>query len=105
MRWCTTSANEKTKCDAFKPEIEKLAPGVSLSVTFSCVQGKDAVDCMQKIQKGEADLITLDGGEINLAGNTQFTAPKVIYEILFFHAVLSPIHCHYFRWNCSVNVY
>ena len=70
MRWCTTSANEKKKCDAFKPEIQKLAPGVSLSVTFSCVEGKDAVDCMQKIQKGDADLITLDGGEINLAGNS-----------------------------------
>jgi len=70
MRWCTTSANEKTKCEAFKAEIPTLASAVSLNVTFSCVEGKDAVDCMQKIQKGEADLITLDGGEINLAGNT-----------------------------------
>ena len=70
MRWCTTSTNEKSKCDAFKAPLEALAGPLSLTVTFSCVEGKDAVDCMQKIQKGEADLITLDGGEINLAGNT-----------------------------------
>ena len=69
MRWCTVSSKENEKCEAFKPEVGKLATAASLTVTFSCVQGTSAVDCMKKIQNGDAHLITLDGGEIYLAGN------------------------------------
>ena len=69
MRWCTISAEETSKCKEFKSAINKYASKAKLSVDFSCVQGSKAVDCMKKIMSGNADLITLDGGEIFTAGN------------------------------------
>ena len=73
MRWCTISAKETEKCKAFKGVIASLATQANLSaVTFSCVQGSKATDCMTKIQRGEADILTLDGGEIFIAGKNAF---------------------------------
>ena len=73
MRWCTISVEETSKCNDFKTVIAILASQASLpAVTFSCVQGGNAVDCMAKIQSGQADLITLDGGEILAAGKQAF---------------------------------
>ena len=69
MRWCTISAEETSKCEDFKGAINKFLSKDKLSVDFSCVQGSKAVDCMEKIESGKADLITLDGGEIFTAGN------------------------------------
>ena len=69
MRWCTISAEETSKCEDFKDAINKFLSKDKLSVDFSCVQGIKAVDCMEKIESGKADLITLDGGEIFTAGN------------------------------------
>ena len=67
MRWCTISDKEQEKCNDFKLVLDKL--GNDSDVTASCVQGGSAIDCMKKIKNGEADLITLDGGEIYRAGN------------------------------------
>ena len=73
MRWCTISDKEQLKCNDFKTVIATLASQTSLpAVTFSCVQGSNAVDCMKKIQSGDAELITLDGGEIHTAGKQTF---------------------------------
>ena len=69
MRWCTISAEETSKCNDFKRAINIVVPKGRLSVDFSCVRGSKAVDCMEKIKSGKADLITLDGGEIFTAGN------------------------------------
>ena len=73
MRWCTISDKETLKCNAFTNVIARLATQASLpAVTFSCVRGTNAVDCMAKIQNGQADAITLDGGEILIAGKQAF---------------------------------
>ena len=73
MRWCTISAKETEKCNAFKDVIATLATHASLpAVNFSCVQGSKATDCMTKIQRREADILTLDGGEILIAGKNAF---------------------------------
>ena len=77
MRWCTKSSEETAKCNAFKTPLEKLANESNLSVKLSCVQEKSAVDCMKKIKNGEADLITLDGGEIFIAGDASFMASSI----------------------------
>ena len=69
MRWCTKSNLETAKCNATKAPMEQLASANSLSIIFSCVQGTSAANCVDKIKKREADLITLDGGEIYTAGN------------------------------------
>ena len=66
MRWCTTSTEEQKKCIDFKAELSKIdntsEPG--------CVQAKSAVECMNEIADGKADLITLDGGDVYKAGKT-----------------------------------
>lgn len=83
MRWCTISAEETSKCKDFKSAIDEYASNVKLSVDFSCVQGSKAVDCMKKIMSGNADLITLDGGEIFTAGKMYEMVPIVgeVYDI------------------------
>lgn len=75
MRWCTISDKEQAKCDDFKYFLNQL--GNDPNVTASCVQGGSAIDCMKKIKNGEADLITLDGGEIYRAGKEYMMAPVV----------------------------
>ena len=73
MRWCTISDKETLKCNDFNTVIATLASQASLpAVTFSCVRESNAKDCMTKIQSGLADLITLDGGEIHIAGKHTF---------------------------------
>ena len=69
MRWCTISAKETEKCKAFKNAIATR----DSKANFVCVRGLKATDCMKKIQSGEADLITLDGGEILTAGKKAFS--------------------------------
>ncbi|PFX31442.1 melanotransferrin-like [Stylophora pistillata] len=75
MRWCTISDKEQAKCDDLKSVLNQ--PGNDSDVTASCVQGGSAIDCMKKIKNGEADLITLDGGEIYRAGKEYMMAPVV----------------------------
>ena len=74
MRWCVLSVQEYEKCMDLKTVVDKVAEKViNMNVTFSCVNGTDAEDCMMKIKAGSADLVTLDGGDIKIAGIT-FTA-------------------------------
>ena len=73
MRWCTISDKETSKCNDFETVIATLASQASLpNVRFSCIRGSNAADCMTKIQSGQADVITLDGGEIHTAGKQTF---------------------------------
>ena len=67
MRWCTTSDQEQSKCDDFKAVLMKI----DNTTRPGCVKAENAVECMKKIEKGEADLITLDGGDVYKAGKTQ----------------------------------
>ena len=69
MRWCTISHKETNKCNDFKTVAPTVANKTDLSVSFSCVQGNGSKDCMEKIKDGNADLITLDGGDIYVAGD------------------------------------
>ena len=64
------SDKENTKCMDMKNAVDKVAEKISKNVTFSCVKGTNAEDCMTKITAGSADLVTLDGGDIKTAGIT-----------------------------------
>ena len=70
MRWCVLSNQEQAKCMDMKSATHKMAEKLSMNVTFSCVMGANAEDCMMKIEAGSADLVTLDGGDIKTAGIT-----------------------------------
>ena len=66
LRWCTVSDKEQQKCNNFTTVLSQL--GNDSNVEPSCVQAANAIECMKKIKDGNADLITLDGGEIYRAG-------------------------------------
>ena len=68
MRWCTIKALEQQKCQDFVSALKNLSSELNITLEASCVQGSNAIDCMLKIKDGQADLITLDGGEIYEAG-------------------------------------
>ncbi|XP_068677679.1 serotransferrin-like [Montipora foliosa] len=78
MRWCVISDKEHTKCLEFnETAVPTLASKMNWEVQFSCVRGSSPDDCMDKIKSGSADLITLDGGEIQKAGKDYDLVPVV----------------------------
>ena len=81
MRWCTVSDKEQQKCNQFKTVLNNL--GNDSNVIASCVQDDSAINCMKKIKNGEADLITLDGGEIYRAGMIVIVKEKFVVRKLF----------------------
>ena len=64
------------KCKLFKNALPKVAKMVGADIIPNCVDGNDVGGCMKKIKNGEADLITLDGGEIYIAGKQNLISPK-----------------------------
>ncbi|KAM4605122.1 serotransferrin-1-like [Polymixia lowei] len=70
VRWCVKSDQELLKC---------LALAAKASV-FSCVKRNDTIDCIQAIKAGEADAITLDGGDIYIAGLKNYDLQPIIAE-------------------------
>ena len=64
MRWCTTSDEEQSKCHNFTEVLKKI----DSTTEPGCVKAENAVECMRKISGGDADLITLDGGDVYKAG-------------------------------------
>ncbi|CAL8344748.1 unnamed protein product [Merluccius merluccius] len=70
VKWCVTSEAELRKCAALK----QRAP------VFTCVLRTSADLCIQAIAAGEADSITLDGGEIYRAGLQPYDLQPIISE-------------------------
>lgn len=63
-KWCVISVGEKEKCESMM-----MAFGAKdLRPQLDCVLGKSADHCMQLISDGDADMMTLDAGDIYLAG-------------------------------------
>uniref|UniRef100_UPI003AB0B1DA serotransferrin-like n=1 Tax=Centroberyx gerrardi TaxID=166262 RepID=UPI003AB0B1DA len=58
VKWCVKSDQEMRKCT----DLRAKAP------VFSCVQRASSLECIQAIKAGEADAITLDGGDVYVAG-------------------------------------
>ncbi|XP_072027550.1 melanotransferrin-like [Amphiura filiformis] len=77
-RWCTTSGPESNKCVAMRNKFaaKGLQPGIV------CVVGKSVQECMRLIQDNGADLITLDGGDVYVAGKDYNMVPimEEVYE-------------------------
>ncbi|CAH3041375.1 unnamed protein product [Pocillopora meandrina] len=69
FRWCALS-HERAKCSNFTNHVKMMAQTMNLNVAASCVNGNSADDCIKKIIKKEADLVTLDGGNIHEAGKS-----------------------------------
>uniref|UniRef100_A0A8C7JT56 Serotransferrin n=1 Tax=Oncorhynchus kisutch TaxID=8019 RepID=A0A8C7JT56_ONCKI len=70
VRWCVKSEKELKKC-------HDLAANVA---GFSCVRRDDSLECIQAIKREEADAITLDGGDIYIAGLHNYNLQPIIAE-------------------------
>nr|CAM96032.1 transferrin [Larimichthys crocea] len=70
VKWCLKSDQEYQKCLALKAK----APA------FACVKKDNTLDCIVAIKAGEADAITLDGGDIYTAGLNNYDLHPIIAE-------------------------
>uniref|UniRef100_A0A8C7VB66 Serotransferrin n=1 Tax=Oncorhynchus mykiss TaxID=8022 RepID=A0A8C7VB66_ONCMY len=70
VRWCVKSDKELQKC-------HDLAANVA---QFSCVRRDNSLECIQAIKREEADAITLDGGDIYIAGLHNYNLQPIIAE-------------------------
>jgi len=70
VKWCLKSDQELQKC----LQLAAKAP------VFSCVKKESTLDCIIAIKAGEADAITLDGGDIYTAGLNNYDLHPIIAE-------------------------
>ncbi|XP_076838354.1 serotransferrin-2-like isoform X3 [Brachyhypopomus gauderio] len=71
IRWCLKSDQELRKCVYLASEVLQLA----------CVKRDGSEECIRAIKEGEADAITLDGGDIYRAGLTNYDLHPIIAEV------------------------
>ncbi|XP_034038712.1 transferrin-a [Thalassophryne amazonica] len=70
VTWCLKSDQEEQKCLALKAKFP----------VFGCVKRENSKDCIKAIHAGEADAITLDGGDIYVAGLKNYDLHPIIAE-------------------------
>lgn len=70
VRWCVKSDQELKKCHDLAAK----------EAQFSCVKRDGSFECIKAIKGGEADAITLDGGDIYTAGLTNYDLKPIIAE-------------------------
>uniref|UniRef100_A0A8C2YVG2 Serotransferrin n=1 Tax=Cyclopterus lumpus TaxID=8103 RepID=A0A8C2YVG2_CYCLU len=66
IRWCTISESEQRKCQAMSQSFAS----VSIRPSLSCVNGVTVEGCVQKLQKKEADALSMSGTDIYNLGKT-----------------------------------
>ncbi|KAM9358516.1 melanotransferrin [Symphorus nematophorus] len=66
IRWCTISDYEQKKCLA----MSEAFAGVSIRPSLKCVSGGTVEGCVQKLQKKEADALSMFGSDIYNLGKT-----------------------------------
>ncbi|XP_034090393.1 transferrin-a isoform X2 [Gymnodraco acuticeps] len=69
VKWCVKSEKELEKCVALAAK----------ATAFTCVK-LDTIECIKAIKAGEADAITLDGGDIYTAGLNNYDLAPIIAE-------------------------
>ncbi|OTF80557.1 Transferrin-like protein [Euroglyphus maynei] len=72
---CVVSNQEWEKCNNMKSAFRTNM----LQPQLLCVQGSNTIDCMEKIQQGQADLTVLDAADIYMAGQ-QYNIEPIMAE-------------------------
>ncbi|KAM6919169.1 transferrin-a [Xenentodon cancila] len=70
VKWCVKSEQEYRKCS----DLAAAAP------VFTCVKKYNTRECIVAIKAGEADAITVDGGDIYTAGLSNYDLQPIIAE-------------------------
>lgn len=83
VTWCTVSDDEQNKCEAF-------SNAVARDITFfgrnylavKCKQAFNKEECMSMLDQEQAEMTTLDAGEVFIAGRYHSLVPimQEIYE-------------------------
>ncbi|XP_014782585.1 melanotransferrin [Octopus bimaculoides] len=63
-RWCVTSLPEKMKCEDLMMSLKAK----NIFPELDCILAESAIGCMELIEEGVADLVTLDAGDVYTAG-------------------------------------
>ena len=63
-RWCVISNWEMAKCE----NMIMAFAAKNLKPDLNCIMAQSVQECMQKIQTGDADLVTLDPADVYTAG-------------------------------------
>lgn len=63
-RWCVVSDAEANKC----LQMSAAFAAGRISSQLTCVRAESHRECMEKIEAGDADLVTLDGGDVYTGG-------------------------------------
>ncbi|KAM7409803.1 hypothetical protein PAMA_001344 [Pampus argenteus] len=66
IRWCTISNAEQSKCQA----MSQAFAAVSIRPSLSCVNGETIEGCVQKLQRKEADALSMSASDIYRLGKT-----------------------------------
>ncbi|KAF7658009.1 hypothetical protein LDENG_00019020 [Lucifuga dentata] len=66
IRWCTVSPSEQRKCNA----MSQAFADVSIRPSLSCVSGVTVEGCVQKLEKKEADALSMSASDIYSLGKT-----------------------------------
>lgn len=67
LRWCTISDQETRKCRAMSTAFK----GANLTPEISCYQESSKGLCIDRIYSGDADVVTLDGGDLYVGGRQE----------------------------------
>ncbi|XP_076837753.1 serotransferrin-2-like [Brachyhypopomus gauderio] len=70
IKWCLKSDQELAKCSKLASSVPELG----------CVKRDGSYECIKAVKDGEADAITLDGGDIYTAGLTNYDLHPIIAE-------------------------
>ncbi|MEQ2253040.1 hypothetical protein ILYODFUR_027965 [Ilyodon furcidens] len=70
VRWCVKSDQELRKC----MDLAAAAPA------FACLKKANTLECIIAIKSGEADAITVDGGDVYTAGLNNYDLHPIIAE-------------------------
>jgi len=76
LRLCVTSHAEQNKCNQMRQALRAQL----LKPELTCFKGHSTVDCMRLINKGLADIVMLDPGDVYTAG-LQFNQVPIMNEI------------------------
>ncbi|KAJ7337166.1 negative regulation of tumor necrosis factor (ligand) super member 11 production [Desmophyllum pertusum] len=77
ITWCATG-KELEKCSRLMTLFGY--PGADFEIIADCITGQNATDCIDKIEKGEADLVSLDSEHTLIAGKYHNLVPVVAQD-------------------------
>lgn len=100
ITWCTVTLEEQYKCQNLTKALERdRALFKEDFLTLKCLQGFNKQDCMTLLDSEKAHFVTLDAGDVFIAGRYNSLIPimqvhtclqqtRIIYELYFVIFVL-----------------